>query len=127
RLPKEAYTLELSAAVYFELAEKARRVVAAGHSAIVDAVYVRPHERADIAATSAPFRGIFLNAELPTRLARVSARSADASDADAPVARVQEGYELGDFDIGWTLIDASGTPEETLSLVKGALKPGNLL
>jgi aminoglycoside phosphotransferase family enzyme/predicted kinase len=122
RLPAEAYALEVSAGVYSELTEKARRVVAAGHSAIVDAVYARPHERAAIAAAGAPFRGIFLTADLPTRIARVSARAADASDADAAVARVQEDYDLGEFDDPqWVQLDASGTPEETLGRAKAAL------
>jgi uncharacterized protein len=126
RLPKEAYAPEVSAAVYGELAEKARRVVAAGHSAIVDAIYARPQERAAIAGAGAPFRGLFLIADLPTRLARVTGRSADASDADAAVARVQEDYDLGDFDNPqWTRVDASGTPEETLARAKTAL--ANLL
>jgi aminoglycoside phosphotransferase family enzyme/predicted kinase len=127
RLPAEAYALEVSAGVYSELAEKARRVVAAGHSAIVDAVYARAHERAAIAVAGAPFRGIFLTADLATRVARVSARAADASDADAGVARVQEDYDLGTFDSAWTTIDASGTPAETLARAKAALKSGNLL
>jgi len=121
RLPPEAYAPEVSAAVYGELAEKARRVFAAGHAAIVDAVYARPHERAAIAAAGAPFRGIFLTADLATRVARVTGRTADASDADAAVARVQQDYELGDFAGDWTVIDASGTPEETLARAKAAL------
>jgi hypothetical protein len=125
RLPKEAYAREVSAAVYDILVQKARRVVAAGHSAIVDAVYARPPERAEIAAIGVPFRGLFLTADLPTRVARVSARAADASDADAAVARVQEDYDLGDFDRAWTIIDASGTPEETLTRAKAALGPAS--
>jgi uncharacterized protein len=122
RLPKEAYGIEVSAEVYGALAEKARQVVAAGHSAIVDAVYARPQERAAVAAVGAPFRGIFLTADLPTRVARVTGRAADASDADAAVAHVQEDYDLGDFDRAWTIIDASGTPEETLARAKAALR-----
>jgi aminoglycoside phosphotransferase family enzyme/predicted kinase len=121
RLPKEAYALEVSAAVYTALAEKARRIVAAGHSAIVDAVYARPHERTATAAAGAPFRGLFLTAGFPTRLTRVTHRAADASDADAAVARVQEDYDLGEFGAGWTRIDASGTPEETLARARAAL------
>jgi uncharacterized protein len=122
RLPAEAYARDVNAALYAELVENARRVVAAGHSAIVDAVYARPHERAAIAAAGTPFRGIFLTADLPTRLARVAGRTADASDADAAVARVQEDYDLGDFDQPhWTRLDASGTPEETLARAKAAL------
>ena len=125
RLPKEAYAREASAAVYDTLIKKARRVVAAGHSAVIDAVYARPHERAAIAAAGVPFRGLFLTADLPTRVARVNTRAADASDADAAVARVQEDYDLGDFDRAWTIIDASGTPEVTLARAKAALGPAS--
>jgi uncharacterized protein len=122
RLPAEAYALPVSAAIYSDLAEKARRVIAAGHSAIVDAVYARPHERVAIGDAATPFRGIFLTADLPTRVARVGGRAADASDADAGVARVQEDYDLGAFDQPhWTLVDASGTSEDTLARAKAAL------
>jgi uncharacterized protein len=123
RLPAEAYALAVTEALYSELAETAHRIVAAGHSAIVDAVYARPHERVAIAAAGVPFRGIFLTADLPTRVARVTGRAADASDADASVARVQEDYDLGAFEQPhWTLLDASGTPEETLARAKAALR-----
>jgi uncharacterized protein len=123
RLPEEAYAPDVTGEVYAALLEKARRVVAAGQSAIVDAMYARPHERAAVAGAGAPFRGLFLTADLRTRLARVSGRAADASDADAAVARVQENYDLGNFDgPGWTRVNASGTPEETLAHAKTALR-----
>jgi len=121
RLPREAYALEVSAALYADLAAKARCIMTAGHSVIVDAVYARPHERAAIAAAGVPFRGIFLAADVRTRLARVTGRTADASDADAAVARAQQNYDLGDFDAAWTMIDASNTPEVTLARAKAAL------
>jgi uncharacterized protein len=122
RLPADAYTSEVTAAVYATLADNARRVIAAGHSAIVDAVFARPHERAAIAVAGTPVRGLFLTADLATRLARVTDRSADASDADAAVARAQEDYDLGDFDRPeWICVDASGTPEETLARARQAL------
>jgi uncharacterized protein len=123
RLPPEAYAADVTTALYAELVEKARRIVAAGHSAIVDAMYARPHERAAIAHAGAPFRGLFLTADLATRVARVTGRTADASDADAAVARAQEDYDLGDFDQpGWSCVDASGTPEETVARAKAALR-----
>ena len=100
KLPAEAYTKEVTARVYASLAEKARRVLAAGHSAIVDAVFAEGFERADVAqaARGFDFHGLFLTADLATRVARVGARVEDASDADAAVARAQEQYDLGALD-----------------------------
>ena len=120
-LPQEAYTAAVTARVYAALANKTRRVLAAGHSAIVDAVFARAAERADIAeaAQSGAFHGLFLTAALDTRVARVGAREADASDADAKVARQQEHYDLGALD--WTEVDASGTPADTLARARAAL------
>jgi aminoglycoside phosphotransferase family enzyme/predicted kinase len=121
RLPMDAYASAVTAAIYASLADKARRVIAAGHSAIVDAVFARPNERAAVAAVAKdiPFTGLFLTADLATRVARVGARKADASDADAAVARAQEDYDLGGLD--WTRVDASGTPQETLARATAAL------
>jgi hypothetical protein len=123
RLPADAYTLEQTERVYATLAAQARHVVAAGHSAIADAVYSRPDERAQIAAVAqaagVPFRGLFLTADLATRIARVERRRHDASDATADVARQQEDYALGDID--WAIIDAGGTPEQTLAKARAAL------
>jgi uncharacterized protein len=116
-LPANAYAPDAMAKVYSVLGDIARRVVAAGHSAIVDAVFARPEERAAIAAVArgcdVTFHGLFLTADLATRIARVDARERDASDADAAVARTQESYDLGALD--WTRVDASGTPEDTLA------------
>jgi aminoglycoside phosphotransferase family enzyme/predicted kinase len=121
RLPPEAYTLAVTDRVYAVLAAKAGRVLAAGHSAIVDAVFARAAERAAIAkvAPDVPFHGLFLTAALATRIARVGTRKADASDADADVARQQERYDLGALD--WAELDASGTPAETLARARAAL------
>jgi uncharacterized protein len=125
RLPQEAYAPAVTARVYATIADKARRAVAAGHSAIVDAVFATPQERAVMAlsaqALGVPFYGLFLQVDLATRIARVGGRSRDASDADAAVARVQESYDLGA--LGWARIDASGTPEETLARARGVIEP----
>jgi len=88
RLPQSAYGAEVTARVYAALAAKAKRVIAAGHSAVVDAVFADPGERAAIElAAPGAFHGLFLAATLATRLSRVGARMGDASDADAAVAR----------------------------------------
>jgi aminoglycoside phosphotransferase family enzyme/predicted kinase len=127
KLPAQAYAPEVSEKIYATLADKARRVLAAGHSAIADAVYARAHERAAIVALARSnnfkFDGLFLTADLATRIARVGDRVHDASDADADVARQQESYELGELD--WTQVDASGTPQQTLRRAKAALALGD--
>jgi len=121
RLPPDAYGAETTARVYAAIADKARRVLAAGHSAIADAVYARAEERDAIrtAAGAAAFHGLFLAAGLDTRVGRIGARQADASDADANVARQQERYDLGRLD--WTTVDAADTPGATLALARAAL------
>jgi predicted kinase len=121
RLAQTAYTPEVTARVYHAIEDKARRIIAAGHSAIADAVFAEAEERAAIAnaADGAAFHGLFLTADLNTRIARVGARVADASDADATVARRQERYDLGAM--AWATVDASGDPDETLQRTKTAL------
>jgi len=123
KLPSSAYTDDITARVYAALGDKARRIVTAGHSVIVDAVFAKPGERAAIAeaAKSArlPLQGLFLTADTATRLHRVGGRDRDASDADAAVAQAQERYELGHLE--WATVDASGTPEATLGRAEAAL------
>jgi uncharacterized protein len=63
--------------------------------------------------------GLFLTANLATRIARIGNRVDDASDADATVARRQESYARGPME--WTGIDASGTPAQTLSRAKAVV------
>jgi hypothetical protein len=123
KLPEDAYSATVNSRVYAVLADKARRVLGAGHAAIVDAVFAQPGERTALAATSKaaqlPLQGLFLTANLQARLARVDTRRSDASDATQDVARAQENYGLGALD--WRQIDASGTPEETAARARAAL------
>jgi uncharacterized protein len=122
RLPQAAYAADVTVKVYGTLGGKARRVIAAGYSAIVDAVFADAGERRAIAAAAgaAAFDGLFLSADLQTRIARVGARAADASDADAAVARRQEQYDLGAID--WRTVDADGDPAGTLRHAQAALR-----
>ena len=113
----------VTARVFATLADKARRALVAGHSVVVDAVFSKPQERLlmEQSATvlGVAFCGLFLEAELATRIARVGMRVHDASEADAAVARRQESYDLGT--LGWTCVDASGTRDETLARAAAAL------
>jgi len=122
-LPPAAYGEDVTAQVYATISDKARRAAAAGHSAILDAVFARPGERmlaeASAATLGVAFRGLFLEAPLGTRLARVGARSHDASDADAAVVLAQESYDLGP--LGWTRVDAAGPPDDTLLRARSQL------
>ncbi len=123
RLAAEAYRPEVTERVYQVLTEKTTRVARAGYSAIADAVFAQPQERIAIEtaarAANADFHGLFLVADLPTRLARVGARGPDASDADAAVAQKQEEIDTGN--VGWEVIDASDTAETTLEQARAEI------
>jgi len=124
RLPGDAYTPDVTAKVYARVAERAARIAAAGHSAIADAVFSKPEERTmmEDAARNAgvALDGLFLTADLETRIQRIGGRTNDASDADAKVARRQEDYALGD--IGWRTVDASDGLDTTRKRALGALE-----
>jgi aminoglycoside phosphotransferase family enzyme/predicted kinase len=124
RLPPEAYRTEESERVYAVLYDKAARIARAGHSVIADAVFAKAHEREAIEAVArdagVAFQGFYLTADLDTRLKRIGGRGPDASDADAAVARRQEEFALGDVD--WTIVDASGTPADTLAGARKQMK-----
>ena len=74
KLPPDAYTPAINLRVYAGIIDKARRAVAAGHSAIVDAVFAAPPERVAVEQSAAvlgvPFRGLFLTADLATQRRR---------------------------------------------------------
>ena len=123
KLPGAAYAPDVTARVYAAMTDKARRILAFGHSAIVDAVFAQPQERDAVAAAAkaanVPLQGLFLTADLATRITRVGGRTNDASDAGAAVAQAQEDYDLGA--LAWLKIDASGTVVETLARARAAL------
>ena len=123
-LPPEAYRPEITLKVYELLADKAAHIVAAGHSVIVDAVFAKANERAEITKLAGnscvAFHGLFLTADLKTRLDRVGSRGLGASDATAAVARQQETYALGSVE--WTEINASGSLQDTLARARAVLR-----
>ena len=122
RLSPSAYRAEVSERVYGTIIDKAARVAHAGHSAIVDAVFARTEERAALesaVAAGVEFHGLFLVADLATRVERVSARTGDASDADAELARKQEEFVTGQ--VTWSRVDAAGSLAQTLANARAAI------
>lgn len=115
-LPESAYQTDVTARVYGLLASEARRALAQGCSVVLDAAYLQEAERAEIARLAGScgvrFAGLFLTADLATRLTRIERRRDDASDATKNVALKQETFAIGTVD--WPIIDASGTPEQSL-------------
>lgn len=117
RLPDPAYAPEVSREVYRRIDNKARFALGAGATVLLDATFSSGRERAAAARIAArigvAFNGLFLEAPLAVRLARVASRGPDASDAGAAVARAQQADPLGER--GWAALDASGPFEATLA------------
>lgn len=126
RLPEAAYTPEISARVFANIAERAGELLTAGHACIADAVYGRPEQRAGIEAVAArlgvPFTGLWLEAPEPLLEARVSARTGDASDADARVVRLQRGID--DEAVRWRRLRADRPMAALLDEARAAIAGG---
>jgi uncharacterized protein len=126
RLPAASYTQAASDAVYRIVLDKARIALAAGRSVVVDGVFSKGDERHAVEAIAqeqrVPFSGLWLTASPGKLIARVSARTADASDATAEVVhrQIQQSTEL----VNWHVIDAGDEPERSLERSKTALGCG---
>lgn len=101
-MPAGSYSPEASARVYAACFARAERVLRAGHSVVLDAVFARPDERAAAEALArkvrVPFQGIWLDVPKDVAQQRVTGRKGDASDATASVVERQFGYDLGAID-----------------------------
>jgi uncharacterized protein len=125
KLPAAAYAPDVTEHVYDALNDRARAVIAQGFSVIIDAAFLREAEREKLSAEAktigADFRPIFLDADIGIRISRVGSRNQDASDATSEVASQQEGYDIGP--LRWPLLDASGSPQQTLERSRAFLLP----
>jgi aminoglycoside phosphotransferase family enzyme/predicted kinase len=99
RMPAGSYSPEASARIYAAIMVRAERVLRAGHSVVLDAVFAREDERAAAEAVArkvgVPFDGLWLDVPKEVAQARVAARKGDASDATPAVVDRQFGYDLG--------------------------------
>ena len=124
RLPAAEYEAGPSAAVYHSLGQLAERGLCAGQVVIADATYQDPTRRADIAKVAqqagAAFQGLWLDAPLALRTARIAARRGDASDATEAVAIAQDAANLGGS--SWRRLDASQPAGSLLQAALAALQ-----
>ncbi len=101
RLPPASYGPEAGRHVYARLLDRAERILAADHAVIIDATFLSLADREAAEALAArlgvPFAGLWLEAPPATLLARVTARTGDASDADADVVRQQLARDTGEI------------------------------
>jgi aminoglycoside phosphotransferase family enzyme/predicted kinase len=108
-LPRDAYTPQASARVYHEMLRLARRVLSAGRSVVLDAVFLKPEERTAAAALAreraAPFLAVWLEGRPDQLRERLAARTEDASDAGPAVLDEQLAHDPGSID--WEKLDAA--------------------
>jgi uncharacterized protein len=123
RLPPEAYAPDITRRVYDALRDRAAAALAAGYTAIIDAVSLRAEERRSFAAVAqqmgVPFTGLWLEADSMAMERRIIARHLDASDATAEILALQLRQDPGPID--WVRLDASGGPADCLAAARRAL------
>ena len=108
-MPSGSYTPEAAARTYAAMLERAGRVLRAGHSVVLDAVFAREGERQAAEALAAQagvsFEGLWLDVPKQVAQARVASRRGDASDATPAVVERQFEYDLGC--LTWNRIDSA--------------------
>jgi aminoglycoside phosphotransferase family enzyme/cytidylate kinase len=128
RLDPGYYQPDVTDQVYTVLLDKARLTLAAGHGAVIDAVFAEPKERAAVEALALElgiqFEGLWLEAPSETMMQRVGARRGDASDADCAVVARQLGYDTGQ--IHWHRVNTSGAFAASLSIAEAALRSAGI-
>jgi aminoglycoside phosphotransferase family enzyme/predicted kinase len=121
-LAADAYAPHVTKGVYQTQLDEAAQCLTAGHSAILDAVFLRRDERdaaADIAGRAGvPFTGIWLEAPAAMLEVRIAARRNDASDADVAVLRKQLAIDPGPLD--WIRVDAAAG-DGTIDAIRAAI------
>ena len=125
RLDPASYTAEAHRRAYGVLHQKAKLILNAHHSVIIDAVYDHESDRHEAEALALAlgrrFQGIWLRADAHVLLSRVAARHHDASDATPDVVRTQLNLQIGELSERWMPLDASRSTGQTLHAAKEAL------
>lgn len=126
RLPPGHYTRRSDQETFEAMFESADDHLACGSSVILDAVFMNRSER-DVAEALAeqarvPFSGIWLEAPERDRIARVIARTGDASDATEDVVREQSRRTVGE--VHWHRMRVNRPLETIVAAARGALERG---
>lgn len=123
RLGADGYSPEVTDRTYQALYDTCAALLAAGHSAVADAVFALPEQRAAIEAVAAKagvqFDGLWLEAPQELAAQRILERKANVSDATPQILKQQLSYDLGD--IAWTRIDSAPSKDVSLATGKTAL------
>lgn len=116
RLPQDGYSVDVNARVYSLIAQRAKKLLAGGHSVIADAVFGSSEERKKVedaaSCSGAEVRAVWLDAPVDVLEQRLSARQGDASDATIEVLHRQ--VHTVAVPKGWVKLDVSGSPEQSL-------------
>lgn len=116
-LDATAYSSDMSARVYAEMAARAEVVLMAGASVVADAVHDRPERRSAIEGAAAEagvsFTGVWLEAPAETLRARVAARQGGQSDATPDVLERQ--LTKGVSGLTWHRVDATGPVDAVIN------------
>lgn len=124
RLPPGAYNAQASAAVYADMAARARAIIAGGGVAVVNAVFDRVQERTRMQALARRlglrFHGLWLDAPAHVLRQRVAQRSGSASDATVAVLEQQLRRSPG-IPSSWQRLDAAREPQRIVAEVLAML------
>jgi predicted kinase len=123
RLGEPSYAPAARSGVYDRLIERASAILQAGHSVILDGTFLDARDRDAVNGLGRrlglPVRGVWLEAPADMLIARVESRHGDASDANVAVVQAQLATDPGE--VGWSRIDATGSPLQVAAAARAAL------
>jgi predicted kinase len=123
KLGAEGYTAEVTIRTYQAMYDTCAALLAAGHSAVADAVFAMPQQREAIEAVAAKagirFDGLWLEAPPELAATRILERKANVSDATPQILEWQRSWDMGT--ITWPRIDSSPPKDVSLAAGKAAL------
>ena len=116
-LSPEAYSAEVSARVYADMATRAHQLLADGVTVIADAVHDRTEDRTQIQAAAQVagvcFDGLWLEADPDLMRSRLDTRDPGASDADANVLAKQ--LARATTVMGWQTVSTTSSLADSLN------------